>query len=53
MYVIVGFRTDTSKSVYYGKAKDLEEMALKTARAFARRRAQFISIRYVEDDTKH
>ena len=51
MYVIVGFRTDTSKSVYYGKAKGLEEMAKKTVQAFEKRGAQFISIRYVKDDT--
>ena len=51
MYVIVGFRTDISKSVYYGKAKDVEEMAKKTVQAFLKREAQFISIRYVKDGT--
>lgn len=49
MYIIVGFKVDSERSVYYAKAKDLDELAKKLAVAFEKRQAQFASVRYIKD----
>lgn len=49
IYVIVGFRVDTANSVYYGKAKDLDECLRKIRIAFEKHEAEFISLRKIEE----
>ena len=47
VYVVVGFRIDSDKSVYYKKCRTTQEMLRAVAKAFEERGAQFISIRRV------
>lgn len=46
-YVIVGFKTTEENSVYYGKAKSLDECLSKIRTAFAKG-AEFISLRWIK-----
>lgn len=48
MYVIVGFKVNSARSVYYGKAKDVKELQEKVALAFVSRGAEFVSIRCIK-----
>jgi len=47
VYVIVGFRVDSEKSIYYRKCKDIEDLQKKLWYVFERLDADFVSIRKV------
>lgn len=49
MYVIVGFKVQSERNVYYAKAKNQDELAQKVVYAFTRREANFVSIRYIKE----
>jgi len=49
-YVIVGFKVSSERSVYYGKAKSIDECLEKVLIAFEGREADFISLRRVTSD---
>lgn len=51
-FVIVGFRVEQEKSVYYAKAKDLKELARKTVLAFVEKDAHFVSIRGIPEEAE-
>lgn len=48
LYIVVGFRVDRQRTVYYKKCRDLGELYEAVATAFVRRDADFISIRKVK-----
>ncbi|MEB3779954.1 MAG: hypothetical protein GSR85_06975 [Desulfurococcales archaeon] len=50
MYVIVGFRVNEEKSIYYRKCRSLSELQKALWIAFERRNADFVSIRRVLKD---
>ena len=47
IYVCVGFRVDTVRSVEFGRAKDLEQLLVRLKDCFERKDADFVSIRRV------
>lgn len=47
-YVVVGFRVDCSRAIFYGKSQDLAGCLENVKRAF-QRGAQFISVRRVTE----
>ena len=52
MYIIVGFRVDSERSIYYRKCKDIDELKLALEQAFTSRKADFVSIRRVKRNNK-
>jgi len=50
IYIVVGFRIDSDKSVYYKKCFSDTELVKAVLKAFNDRKAQFISIRRVEKE---
>lgn len=46
-FVIVGFRVDSERSVYYKKCKNLEDLKKAVEHAFVVKGCDFISIRRV------
>jgi hypothetical protein len=48
VYVLVGFRVDEERSVYYRKCKSIEELKKALVVAFERKGADFVSIRKVK-----
>lgn len=48
-YAIVGFKVFESKSVYYRRCRDIEEVKKAVEVAFKRRGAHFVSIRRLKD----
>ena len=48
VYVIVAFRIDSEKSIYYKKCKNIDELKNALWYAFEKKRAHFVSIRRVE-----
>ena len=46
-YVIVGFRVDRERSVYYKKCKNLAELKRALEVAFRDKRSDFVSIRRI------
>ena len=56
VYVIVGFRVDSDKSIYYKKCSDIRELQKSVWYVFEKKRADYVSIRRVRgrkraDDT--
>ena len=50
MYIIVGFKVESERSVYYAKAKDQEGLARAMVIAFVKRGAEFVSVRYIRKE---
>lgn len=46
-YVVVGFKVNNKRSVYYGTAHDLEACLKAVRTAFEKREAEFISLRKI------
>ena len=47
-FVIVGFRVDREKSIYYKKCKDIDELERALRIVFEKRDADFVSIRKIK-----
>jgi len=47
VYIVVGFRVDTERSVYYRKCVGIEELKKCVEEAFVKRNSDFISVRRV------
>lgn len=47
LYICVGFKVDTARSVEYGKAKNMEQLYVRVKDCFERKDADFVSIRRV------
>jgi hypothetical protein len=48
VYVLVAFKVDEERSVYYRKCKSIEELKRALVVAFERKGADFVSIRKVK-----
>jgi len=48
IYVVVGFRIDMERSVYYRKCVGIEELKRCVEEAFMRKNSDFISVRRVK-----
>ena len=51
--VIVGFRVDSDKSIYYKKCKDIRELQKSVWYVFEKKHADFISIRRVRSSKRN